>query len=358
MKSILLLLAMALCISLFAQGPQPEFTLSASQSCPYTDITITNTTTPSGQIIAWNWTFENGVPSSYSGQNPPLVQWEKEGEHWVTLEIIVDCEVSDPVDPFDRTAESLCPYTVTYQLPITIDARCCPNLPDYTQTMLNNGVAVTKVYQVKTDLVVSNGNILEIDEGSLLMMGESIINQGSPGGTVAKTPYIYGRTGSTIIMNGGWIKAYCESMWPGIEFEQDAFIEFYDSHFEDAYFGIHLEQKFGGVGDFSYGFIFDNVTFRNNYKSVTISENFYSSTSYIRNCDFIGDSIEMRSPFNHDEPHNFGEFFKPYYGYGQNTLASISKENNNGIRFEIFCMASGIPFPLMRENLKPQSVNL
>ncbi len=333
MKFFITLILFLYSIKAFANVPTPDFTVSATQSCPYQDVTISNTSTITNNIISYVWTFEKGVPSSFTGQNPPLVQWEKEGEFEIKLEIIYDCSKADVGDPQTRVGNiggegvTNCTTSVSLSKSIIIDARCCPNLPLYNQSMLDNGIIINKVFLVTEDLIVTSGNSLEINDGSLLMAGESLITPGVPGGTVTSSPYIYGRTGSLISMRDGQIKAYCESMWPGIEFEQDAFIEFQDSRFEDAYHGIHLELKVGGVGDFSYGFEFKNVVFKNNYKSVTISENIYS-TSFIRNCLFVGDSLTMRSPFNHDEAHNFGEFFKPYYGYGQNTLASIDRENN------------------------------
>ncbi|ELY1979779.1 PKD domain-containing protein [Flavobacterium psychrophilum] len=49
------------------------------------EVQITNTT--QGQGITYNWSFQNGVPSSFSGQNPPNVTFTSPGQHQLSLTI-------------------------------------------------------------------------------------------------------------------------------------------------------------------------------------------------------------------------------------------------------------------------------
>ena len=49
------------------------------------EVQITNIT--QGQGINWNWSFQNGTPSSFSGQNPPNITFTTPGQHLLSLTI-------------------------------------------------------------------------------------------------------------------------------------------------------------------------------------------------------------------------------------------------------------------------------
>jgi len=68
-------------------------TVSVGESVQFTDLTI-------GDPIEWTWTFEGGTPDSFSGQTPPPIFYNAEGDWNVTL------LVSDGVNTDEITYEN------------------------------------------------------------------------------------------------------------------------------------------------------------------------------------------------------------------------------------------------------------
>lgn len=69
-----------------------EFSYSPREILLGTPVTFLDlsSTTASSAITQWQWVFENGVPSSYEGQNPPFVYFPEAGPHNVSLTVSND----------------------------------------------------------------------------------------------------------------------------------------------------------------------------------------------------------------------------------------------------------------------------
>ena len=60
----------------------------------------------------WQWTFEGGQPSSFAGQDPPVVCWTTPGEYTVTLKVSSSAGAS------------------IYSQPVLVDLHCSPIIPN------------------------------------------------------------------------------------------------------------------------------------------------------------------------------------------------------------------------------------
>lgn len=79
-----------------AKGAVPSFNLLPGNIvCPGFPVSFQNTTTffgnPSG--ISWNWTFEGGIPSSSTEENPSDISFANPGEYDITLSATIGGEV-------------------------------------------------------------------------------------------------------------------------------------------------------------------------------------------------------------------------------------------------------------------------
>ncbi len=330
MKKTLLLSLILLNLQSYATVPVPDFQVSVSQSCPYQDITITNTSTITGNIISYNWTFENGIPSSYTGQNPPLIQWEREGAFEIKLEIVYNCTQEDPVDPHGRMAggeeSESCAASVSLTKSIIIDARCCPNLP--ILSAWSPGNVIDKVYKVDNDLVLTNGTY-EINGGSLLFEGIAVPDpNGNPGGTV-EGPYIFTYPSARLDIQNGHLKSYCGAMWGGIAISGGNSIVMKNSNFEDAYDGIFYLKSIS-AGNAAYDFDFDENIFRNNFKGVFAED--VGSFQNITNNTFTCEPGALLSPLNINDANNTDELFRSRYSiYTGKYMSLFQGEVHNNI---------------------------
>ena len=58
-------------------------TIGQGQSITFTDNSLEGGAT----ITDWNWTFTNGTPSTFNGQNPPVITYNTQGTHQVSLTV-------------------------------------------------------------------------------------------------------------------------------------------------------------------------------------------------------------------------------------------------------------------------------
>jgi PKD repeat protein len=63
--------------------PSPDFSANKTSIQPGEKVSFTDMTT--GNPLEWEWTFEGGTPGSYSGQEPPLIQYDAPGRYNVSL---------------------------------------------------------------------------------------------------------------------------------------------------------------------------------------------------------------------------------------------------------------------------------
>ncbi|MEZ5196025.1 MAG: PKD domain-containing protein [Bacteroidales bacterium] len=82
--------AVKLSMNDFNQGIMANFTANTTEVITGQSATFTDLST--GDPTSWNWTFEGGSPSTYTGQTPPAVYYNTPGYYDVTL------TVSDGVD--------------------------------------------------------------------------------------------------------------------------------------------------------------------------------------------------------------------------------------------------------------------
>ena len=64
--------------------PSPDF--SADNTNLQTGETVTFTDMTTGNPLDWEWTFEGGIPATFSGQTPPPIAYNTPGRYDVTLE--------------------------------------------------------------------------------------------------------------------------------------------------------------------------------------------------------------------------------------------------------------------------------
>lgn len=64
--------------------PDPAFSVDDNSIQPGETVTFTDHTT--SNPLEWEWTFNGGTPSSFTGQNPPEIQYDNPGTYTVTLE--------------------------------------------------------------------------------------------------------------------------------------------------------------------------------------------------------------------------------------------------------------------------------
>jgi len=62
-----------------------NFVAGSTTNCVSTPVTFTDQST--GSPTSWNWTFQGGTPSTYSGQNPPQVYYYAAGTYNVSLTV-------------------------------------------------------------------------------------------------------------------------------------------------------------------------------------------------------------------------------------------------------------------------------
>ena len=72
-------------VSPFELGLNAGFTTSNTTVCTGSGITFTNTST--GPPTSWTWSFPGGSPSSYVGQNPPVITYAAAGTYDVSLTV-------------------------------------------------------------------------------------------------------------------------------------------------------------------------------------------------------------------------------------------------------------------------------
>lgn len=65
--------------------PTADFT--ANITTPAVGNTVQFTSTSTGQITSWQWTFQGGTPASFNGQNPPAIQYNSAGTFDVSLTV-------------------------------------------------------------------------------------------------------------------------------------------------------------------------------------------------------------------------------------------------------------------------------
>ena len=68
-----------------AQIPTANFSMSDNQVCQGDCITLTNNS--SGNPINFEWTFQNGTPSTYNGASPSPICFNTPGTFAITLEV-------------------------------------------------------------------------------------------------------------------------------------------------------------------------------------------------------------------------------------------------------------------------------
>lgn len=73
---------------------------------------LTFTNNSSCDPTAWNWTFDGGIPSSFSGPNPPAIEYNTTGNFDVSLEVIKGGYSDTKVIPIEVIPLSFC--TPTY----------------------------------------------------------------------------------------------------------------------------------------------------------------------------------------------------------------------------------------------------
>jgi len=69
MKFSSFFISLSCIVMTYGQTPTANFSLSENQLCQGECVTITNNS--EGNPINFEWTFQNGTPASYNGQNPP-----------------------------------------------------------------------------------------------------------------------------------------------------------------------------------------------------------------------------------------------------------------------------------------------
>lgn len=102
-------------------APTANFTGTPLVGCNSLSVTFSNLST--GNPVTWNWTFTGGVPASFSGANPPAVNYGAPGVYTVKL-IVTNASGNDtmiktgyvtvnscppPVADFSATPTSTCP---------------------------------------------------------------------------------------------------------------------------------------------------------------------------------------------------------------------------------------------------------
>jgi len=68
------------------QGNEPSPNFAADQTSLQTGESVTFEDLTTGNPLEWEWTFEGGTPSSYTGQTPPEITYNTPGRFDVTLE--------------------------------------------------------------------------------------------------------------------------------------------------------------------------------------------------------------------------------------------------------------------------------
>ena len=65
-----------------------NFSADKTEIAPGESVTFTdNSTAGSNPITSWEWTFQGGTPSSYSGKTPPAITYNSEGAYEVALTV-------------------------------------------------------------------------------------------------------------------------------------------------------------------------------------------------------------------------------------------------------------------------------
>ncbi len=285
-----------------AKGAQISIFFSSDTICPYTDPGLYYTTSLSveGETYYWefHWAFENGNPPTASG-NYPSTQWTQEG----TFEIVCYA-LKIPTNVFNPTPID----SVGVRKNITIDGRCCSNLPGLTSW--NSGQTISQVYIVPNGLQLSPGTYT-LDGGTLYMEGLAIPAAG-PGGTVDDESTVAVEQGAELeIINGGAIKAWCEEMWYGIAMEEDATIMMDNGEIHDSYRGVFFDWSTSPSTSPVFNFYINRSLFVNNYRGIYCSANY--PDNYIRSSEFSTKENKMLAPFNKNALNNAGEKFKGEY---------------------------------------------
>lgn len=101
-----------------------------------------NFTDESVNAISWEWTFTDGTPATYSGQQPPLICFDTSGTYQVRL-IVNDGSVDDTMK-IDLVIESYCdtaifiPNVITPNGDFRNDQFKIRNLPDQFNLVIYN----------------------------------------------------------------------------------------------------------------------------------------------------------------------------------------------------------------------------
>ncbi|MBK7029743.1 MAG: PKD domain-containing protein [Bacteroidales bacterium] len=119
-------------VSPFVIGLNASFNATASNVCTGSSVTFTSNS--SGPPTGWQWTFEGGSPSSYTGETPPPIVYNTAGTYDVTLVVSDGSETDTEVRTdfitvagvFAGFTASTTSVVVTNSVTFTDNSQCTP----------------------------------------------------------------------------------------------------------------------------------------------------------------------------------------------------------------------------------------